>query len=310
MRAGVAAGLLAGALWGLTFIAPLGVAPFTGFDLTVVRFAAYAAASLALLAPGGFRALRRLDRRTVREGLLLGFTGYAGYYAAIALAVPLAGAPLVALIIGALPLVLALAGHAQGNPPLRRLAWPLALVAAGLLVINGAAFRGAGDASGRAALALGVALAVLGLALWSVYGLRNAAALAARPGTSTADWAALTGLGAFVSLLPMIPFAWVMGLTGLPAALTDSAAAMRLVFWGLVTGIGASLIATWLWAIASRRLPVSLAAQLIVSETVFGVLYGLAWEWRAPSLAELMGSVLLLAGVIAAIGIFERTRRM
>jgi drug/metabolite transporter (DMT)-like permease len=304
MFVGVVAGLLAGAMWGLSFIGPLAVIPYTGFDLTVVRFAVYAAASLALLAPSGFRALRSIHRRTALELLLLGFTGYSGYYACAALAVPLAGAPLVVLIIGALPVVLALAGHAQGNPPLRRLAWPLAMVAAGLLIINGAAFRAADG--GRAALALGVALAALGLALWTIYGLRNAKALAAHPGLGNADWAALTGLGAFASLLPMLPVAWAMGLSGLPHALADTAATWRLLVWGLATGIGASLVATWLWAMASRRLPVSLAAQLIVSETVFGVVYGLAWEGRAPTLPELVGSVLLIAGVIAAIRAFER----
>jgi drug/metabolite transporter (DMT)-like permease len=308
MLVGVVAGLLAGAMWGLSFIGPLAVVPYTGFDLTVVRFAVYAAASLALLAPSGFRALRGLDRRTVLELLLLGFTGYSGYYACAAVAVPLAGAPLVVLIIGALPVVLALAGHASGhrNPPLRRLAGPLAMVALGLAIINGAAFRAA--EGGRAALALGVALAVLGLALWTVYGLRNARALAARPGLGDADWAALTGLGAFLSLLPMLPVAWAMGLSALPQALADPAATWRLLGWGLATGIGASLVATWLWAMASRRLPVSLAAQLIVSETVFGVVYGLAWEGRAPTLAELAGSVLLIGGVIAAIRSFQRAR--
>jgi drug/metabolite transporter (DMT)-like permease len=305
---GVAAGLLAGALWGLSFIAPLAVAPYTGFDLTVVRFAVYALASLAVLAPGGFPALRALDRRTLIEIAVLGFTGYSGYYAAAAMAVPLAGAPLVVLIIGALPVVLALTGHAQGNPPLRRLALPLAMVALGLLVINGAAFATAADTGGRTALALGVALAGLGLVLWTIYGLRNAAALASRPKVGDADWAALTGLGAFVSLLPMIPLAVMLGWSGVPAALADTAASGRLLGWGLVTGVGASLIATWLWAIASRRLPVSLAAQLIVSETVFGVLYGLAWEQRAPTLPELIGSFLLIAGVIAAIRTFERAR--
>ena len=78
MLVGVLAGLLAGAFWGLSFIAPLAVLPFTGFDLTVVRYAVYALVALAVLARGGFAALRGIDRRTACEIVVLGFTGYTG----------------------------------------------------------------------------------------------------------------------------------------------------------------------------------------------------------------------------------------
>ena len=42
------------------------------------------------------------------------------------------------------------------------------------------------------------------------------------------------------------------------------------------TGIGSAWVAAVLWNVASRRLSPSLAGQLIVSETVFG----LAYAWR------------------------------
>jgi hypothetical protein len=37
MWIGIAAGLGAGAMWGLSFIAPLAVAPYTAFDVTAGR---------------------------------------------------------------------------------------------------------------------------------------------------------------------------------------------------------------------------------------------------------------------------------
>lgn len=306
MLVGVLAGLLAGAFWGLSFVAPLAVAPFTGFDLTVVRYAVYALAGFAVLARGGFAALRGLDRRTACEIVVLGFTGYTGYYLAVALAVPLAGTPPTVLIIGALPIVLALAGHRRDDVPLPRLALPLALILVGLLVVNGGALARSAIPTERGAVAVGIGLAIAGLALWTVYGLRNARALAARPAMDDADWAALTGLGALASALPLIPIAMVFGWSGFPAAARAPGALGSLLLWGAITGMLSSLVATWLWAVASRRLPLSLAGQLIVSETIFGIVFALAWDKRGPTLAEAVGGALLIAGVGVAVRMFER----
>lgn len=65
-----------------------------------------------------------------------------------------------------------------------------------------------------------------------------------------------------------------------------------------------SWAATWAWAIAARRLPVSLAAQLIVAETVFARVYGAIYQRRWPSGAESMGAGLLLMGVFVALRSF------
>ncbi|MBY3239728.1 hypothetical protein HFO17_35390, partial [Rhizobium laguerreae] len=43
------------ALWGLTFIAPRAVAPFTAWDLTIARYGIFGLACLMLLADRRFR---------------------------------------------------------------------------------------------------------------------------------------------------------------------------------------------------------------------------------------------------------------
>ncbi len=149
MLLGALAGVLAGALWGLTFVAPLVADPYTPFDLTVARYLAFGAVSGALLAPGGFAAVRRLPRRDLALLALLGFAGNVGYYLLMALAVPLAGSAVVALVIGCLPVVMAVLGNAgPGRVPARRLAPPLLVLGAGLLVVNGAALAEARAAWG------------------------------------------------------------------------------------------------------------------------------------------------------------------
>jgi drug/metabolite transporter (DMT)-like permease len=62
-------------------------------------------------------------------------------------------------------------------------------------------------------------------------------------------------------------------------------------------GLAGSWLATWFWAVASTRLPLTFAAQLIVAETIFGLLYGFLWESRFPTMLEIAGIALQIAGV-------------
>jgi drug/metabolite transporter (DMT)-like permease len=304
---GVLAGLLAGALWGLTFIAPHVVAPYSPFDLTIVRFVIYGVASAILLYAIDRAWWRKVSRGDWQTLALLGFTGNAGYYLAMATAVPKAGTAVVALIIGALPVVLALAGQrGRGTIPLRRLALPLASIAAGLAIINGDAFLKTATPAGRADLTLGIILTLAALVLWTWYGLANARALDARPQMTAVTWAALTGLGTALSLLPIVPLGLLLGLSNLLAIGVPAADFGRLLLWGAILGILASWAATWAWAIASQKLPVSLTGQLIVSETLFALLYGFIYDSRWPAWPEALGATLLIAGVVMAIHAFSR----
>ncbi|MEH3147087.1 MAG: hypothetical protein PGN34_17450 [Methylobacterium frigidaeris] len=54
------------------------------------------------------------------------------------------------------------------------------------------------------------------------------------------------------------------------------------------------------------RLPLALAAQLIVAETVFGLVYGFLFEGRWPTGAEAAGCALQLGGAAAATLLFTR----
>ena len=56
MLTGILAGLLAGALWGLVFVAPRMVSGFAGIDLTAGRFVVYGVVSGAVLAVSWRRA--------------------------------------------------------------------------------------------------------------------------------------------------------------------------------------------------------------------------------------------------------------
>ena len=309
MLIGVVAGILTGALWGLTFVAPLVTAPYSPFDLTVGRYLAFGLASLAVLAPGGFSTLRTLPRRDWFLVGLLGFAGNVGDYLALSLAVPRAGTAVVAMIIGCLPVIMAILGNKgfQRVPP-RRLVPSLLLIATGLLAVNGAAFVNAKAVGALAPFFLGLVLTLTALALWAWYGLRNASALAERSAVSPITWTALTGVGTLLALLPVLLIGLVAGWSAVPALGLAGPGALRLLVWSLTLGLMSSWAATWTWSIAARHLPVSLAGQLIVSETVFALIYSAVYQKQLPGWAEVLGGALLVAGVVVAFRTFMRNR--
>jgi drug/metabolite transporter (DMT)-like permease len=65
----------------------------------------------------------------------------------------------------------------------------------------------------------------------------------------------------------------------------------------LLLGVVVSWGSTLFWNRASTLLPVALTGQLIVFETIFGLLYVFIVEQRWPTGYELLGGLLLLSGV-------------
>lgn len=297
MIAGVALGAAAGALWALTFIAPELVEPWGPLELTAVRYLAFGACSVAGLALLRFNPLRRLRPADWGRVCLLGLLANVLYYLAAGQAIQMTGPTPVALVVGTLPVGVAVAANLRRRTiAWRRLLPPLAVIAAGIAVVTlGTADAQAADA-GAAAAGVGIALAVVGLVSWLAYAVLNAEWLTGRDGMTPLVWTCLTGVGTLVVLVPVVAVALVVdpGLAGAP----PGASSAELVAWGLVLGLAASAAATWLWNGASARLPATLLGYLIVSETLFAVAYDCAISARPPSAAEAGAAVLILGGVV------------
>ncbi|WP_210210944.1 hypothetical protein [Rhizobium leguminosarum] len=115
------------------------------------------------------------------------------------------------------------------------------------------------------------------------------------------QWTGLQGIGAAIGSLFLLPLA--------SFDLVDTASipeVLRFAGWALLMGLAGSWFATCCWVIASRLLPLALSAQLIVAETVFGLVYGFRFEARLPSSAEAIGAALQFAGVCAAVAVFRK----
>ena len=300
MLTGILAGLAAGALWGLVFVAPRIVVGLSPVDFTAGRFLSYGAFSLALM----LLVPRTVwpTRQQAIAALYLSVLGFTGYYLLLVLAIRNAGTEVSSLIIGTIPLWMLLLGKPAG------LRWGallpgLLLTLLGLMLMmrvthGGGAELGianAGDA-GTPHFWRGVAFAVVAMLLWTAFGLLNAAWLKKHPGVNATTWAnwlgVATGLGALVLWLALGTDAKV--LLGQPGF---ALAAMQCV----ATGIGSAWLATILWNIASQRLSASLCGQLIVSETLFALLYSFVWDGQWPSLLQAVACVLFVGGIFASI---------
>ena len=296
MGSGILAGLAAGALWGLVFVAPRMTLGFAGIDLTAGRFLVYGIVSVVVLALSWRRA-RRPTWAQAWGALWLSILGFTGYYWVLVLAIRDAGTEMPALIVGLIPLWVMLLGK-PGHLRWTTLAPGLLLTAAGLFLMSRAVHAGAGAdaASPLPHYARGLALSVLAMACWTAFSLLNAAWLRRNPDVGATDWAnwlgVATGLGGLALALGLgTPLPQLMAQPGWPL--------FALVVLGI--GFGSSWLATILWNLASQRLAASLCGQLIVSETLFALLYSFAWDGRWPSAMQGAAAFLFTLGILASI---------
>jgi len=301
MWTGVVCGLLAGAMWGMVFVVPELLSAFTPLEMAVGRYLAYGAIALVLMLPRLRNLIGRLERDDYFALVRHALAGNLVYYMLLALGVKLAGVAPTSLIIGVLPIAVTLMGrNDHGAVPLRQLAMPLLVTAAGIACINIDVFQHAA-AAGASMLntVIGVLCAAGALLCWSWYTLDNARYLKRNPHYSSAEWSALYGLstGLIALVVGGVAFAIFHGdVTGAAGAASGRDWTLFWICNGLLA-LGASVIGNHLWNIASRRVPITLSGQLILFETLFALMYGFIYKQQFPRPLEIAAIVLLIAGV-------------
>ena len=304
---GILAGLAAGALWGLVFVAPRMVleqdgtsAGFNSVDLAAGRFLSYGLISAVLMLIGfmfekGNRKLPTLNQSIA--ALTLSLLGFTGYYLLLVLAINDAGTEMPTLIIGTIPIWVMFLGKQQGLS-FRSLLPGLLLTAGGLLLMGYVQLNGHPETQSQASSNYwrGIAYAFVSMVCWTLFAIFNSAWLKKHPEVSAADWAnwlgVATGLGA--GLL------WLFAGSDVKTMTSDPKFASFAIIC-IVTGLGSAWLATIFWNIASQRLSASLCGQLIVSETVFALIYSSWWDGQLPDLLAIVAGVVFVLGILASI---------
>lgn len=295
MFLGISAGLAAGALWGLVFVVPRMTPGLSSVDLTAGRFISYGLMSaLVMMLTWRSQALPTPSQALAALGMSV--LGATGYYLLLSLSIHRAGSEVPTLIIGTIPIWVMLLGKPLG---LRWAAlWPgLVLTTAGLVLMMSAMqpAQALAEADGLR-FWWGVLLATAAMLCWTAFALLNAAWLKRHPEVSAVTWAnwlgIATGLGAWLLW-------WVSGSTSNELLDIDGIALIAIIC--VATGVGSAWAASILWNIASQRLSVSLCGQLIVSETLFALLYSFLWDGAWPGVLQLVAAVLFTLGILASI---------
>jgi drug/metabolite transporter (DMT)-like permease len=298
MGVGIFAGLLAGALWGLVFVAPRMVPSIAGVDFAAGRFISYGLLAFALIFSA--RNKRWPTWAQARSAVLLSFLGFTGYYLLLVYGIQDAGTEVPSLIIGTIPLWMMMLGKPAG------LTWKsmipgLMLTGFGLALMMSSSHGvgvqvSAGAANAHPHFWRGVAFSMASMVCWTAFGLMNAKWLKEHPEVSATTWAnwlgIATGLGAWVL--------WFVAGSEPKALLSHSQFGLAAIL-SVATGLGSAWIATILWNIASQRLSASLCGQLIVSETIFALIYSFMWDGQWPSMVQWIATALFVAGILASI---------
>jgi len=298
MLTGLMAGLAAGALWGLVFVAPRMTPGLSAVDLTAGRFISFGGmAALAMLAM--LVTWRRHTWPTARQAVTalgMSLLGATGYYLLLAQSIVYAGSEVPTLIIGTIPIWVMLLGKPAG------LKWA-GLLPGLLLTLGGLALMMQSTLSHAAQLPegggrfwWGVLLALGSMVCWTAFALVNASWLKRHPEVSATEWAnwigVATGVGAFLLWL-------LLGSDMQTLSALDNRG--LIVIACIATGIGSGWAGSILWNMASQRLSVSLCGQLIVSETLFALFYSFVWDGVWPAAAQAWAAVLFTLGILASI---------
>ncbi len=298
MLTGILAGLAAGALWGLVFVVPRVTPGLSAVDLTAGRFISFGAvAVVAMLLTAKSAKLPTWNQALTAMGMSV--LGFSGYYWLLAMSITDAGSEVPTLIIGIIPIWMMVWGK-----PLalrwRALLPGMLLTLLGLALMTLASLHLIGGVPGNPASGgtfwRGVGFATLAMVSWTVFGLINAAWLNKHPEVNASTWANWLGIATGVGAVLL----WLVA--GSPVqelkALDNKA---WLVFVCVATGIGSAWLPTIFWNIASQHLSASLCGQLIVAETIFGLIYSFLWDQNWPSGLQLAACVLFIAGILASV---------
>jgi drug/metabolite transporter (DMT)-like permease len=288
--AGIGCGMIAGALWGVVFLAPELARGFAPLQLSAGRYLAYGVIAAALVAPSWRRLARVLSWTEWRALAWLSLCGNIFYFVLLAQAVQSGGIAMTSLIIGMLPIAVTVIGSRERDAvPFAQLVPSLLLSAAGLICIGWQSLH-----ASRPGSLGGVLCAIGALVSWTIYAVQNSRWLGKVHHVSSHEWSLLTGVMTGAQALVLAVPAFLLA----PGA---HAKAEWLHFTGVVTGVAicGSILGNAFWNRASRLLPLTLTGQMILFETLFALLYAFIWEKRLPTGLEGAAIVLLVAGVLS-----------
>lgn len=311
---GIFFSLAAGMMWGLVFVGPLMLPDYPAALHTFGRYLAFGVIALPLAFVDRAE-MRRLSRADWVAALQLAAIGNVLYYLFLASAIQRSGGALPTMIIGTLPVVIAISANLLNHRRDGRFAWlklapPLALILAGIACVNHVEWAALlkNPTADTTRYITGAALAVGAVVCWTWYPLKNADWLRGHPERNSRVWATAQGIATLpLALLGYAAFWLWTSATNDPMPMPLGPRPLEFIGLMMVIGLFASWLGTLCWNAASQRLPTALAGQLIVFETLAALSYAFWLRGQWPEPLTLAGIALLVAGVIGGLRVKAKT---
>lgn len=298
MFQGILYALAACLIWGLIFIVPLFSPTFSSLEIAIGRYVVYTTISCVMLYRG---ITSTISRAVWFKALYFSLVCTFGYYLFLILGLRYATAEVAALIVGLSPITISYYGNwRKPQSGSCSLIVPSLLIIAGLLIINIPKLY---ESVEPVNIFLGIVCAFISLALWSWYVVANSEFLRNHSEVNSSDWATLVGA---------VTLFWIVLIGSISAyffpeqfniskfgAFNNELVAF--ILGSLALGLLCSWLGAYLWNRASLVLPVTLAGQLTIFETIFGIIYVYIHYQCLPSWTDSAGISLFLIAVIYAI---------
>jgi len=302
---GIVYAIAADLVWGLAFVIPMLLGAYSAIEIAFGRYLTYGIISLLI-----FLCTRkaRLNRTIWQRALLFAFCGNVGYYVFLVFSIQLTGATITTLVIGLLPITVSLYGNLLNREyAFMKILPSLFVILIGIFTINYSSIT----SNEHGWNPYGVVSSLAALASWTWYGVANARFLKENPQISSTDWSSITG----VATLCLLPFFMLVSVLFVPESISVTKLLYSHSSWGFwigstVLGVVVSWIGTVFWNRASHLLPVSLAGQLTVGETICGLGYVFFADLRLPLVWEWIGIIMIVSGVLFGIRTINRLKEV
>ena len=158
----------------------------------------------------------------------------------------------------------------------------------------------------------GICCALFSLISWTWFAIESVKFLKTNPEVDSTSWSTLIGMATLVWVL----LAYLILYLGFPETLhTDRYFTAHPEFLSLlgssaVLGIICSWVGSAFWNKACLHIPISLAGQLLIFETLFGLAYVYLLASTYPVPIEFLGILFLLGGVTLGVMRFSKLKRV
>lgn len=304
MVKGIVYTLSACLIWGFIYVVPLFLEGFTAIEVALGRYLCYGVISVILLLKCLYKNTCRYPLSIWLKAFFLALISSLGYYTWVVLSLRYADPAVSALILGVAPITIAFYGNwKEKTCSFKSLIAPSLFIFIGLVLINLPHLNDEGSSSHL----FGLFCCFLALTTWTWYVIDNSKFLRKNPELKSSDWTTLNGVATLFwgAVLAITLALFFQDELHIDKYIAPSPELWQFIIGSIVLGFACSWLGAYLWNKACLHLPVSLAGQLTVFETIFGVLYIYAFYQTYPPPMEFLGMALFLIAIVYGVRAFS-----